>query len=493
MKKTWIKILAAAAVLAIAAAAVAIALDIRANRRGGAVPVENSMLYYFSDTEGATRFLVDSDLLDDRIGGFVDSFMTCDGTVGLARAGTGLYRVDADGVTLLYPAGVERAALSLDCETAVFTTATELHVVVNGGEIEHVKPESAVSIPAIAVSPDGRTVGYTVKTSDGAYTAYAYRNGESSKLADGAYVIAIGDGAGVCWWIDPADSSLWYMAGGKAKKVADNVSSQTEFNRTLTEVMFDIDGVTYYSVKGSKPKALVGGASVFSTQTDRASKQGGDGCMSSVKDCDTIFGSVFYGCRSSSSSDNTRTVYDLWYVDGHRHATALAKGAYQFYINEARTKLSVLIDSAVWSMDIDDPRTAEKICANVYGYNASKDGRIFYCIGYDRGLYYVEDGANPIKIAEGAVYSAMTADGKCLFLSNYDSTGILCLADGRKPLVTVTDNAAHFEVFPKVCCYYTGVYEDEYGNKAYDVYTSKDGAEFTLALSAARLGSNGEE
>ena len=487
MKKTWVKILIAALAVAVLAAAAAIALDIRANRRGKAAAVENSILYFYSDTEGSTRFLVDTELISDRIGGYVDSFLTCNGEAGVARAGTGLYRIDKDGITLIYPAGVDRALLSLDNEVVVFTTATEAHIYDHRtGKVEDIKPDSAAGIPSIVISPDGKTVGYTVRDSDGKYTSYAYENGESRVLADSSYLVAVSDGAEFWYCVKPADASLLYCSEKGEKKIGENVSGLIEFNRDLTETAFDSDGVTYYSIKGSAAKAIVDGASVFSTVTNAASVQCGEECSSKVLDCSTMFNRVFYSFRTSSTDDNARTAYDIWFVNGHRHVTALVKGAFQFYVNEQGTKLACLVDKDVYTMDSDDPKTAEKVCTNVYSFNVSKDGSRFYCIGYDRGLYYVEGTVN-LKIAEGAVYSVMTPQDKCLFMTDYDTVGTLRLADGRRPVQTISENVVHFEVMPKVCCYYTGIYEDEYGSKVYDVYTSEDGANFTLTLEAARM------
>ena len=158
--KTLLIILAAAAAAALVIGAV---LAIASLNREPFVGYENSIARYYADEEGATRFIVNSELLENKLAGSVDSFLSCDGKVGIARAGTGLYRVDKDGVLKIYPAGVQSAVLSLDNRLIVFATATELHIYDHKtGELTDLKPEGVKAVPYIAVSPDGNTVGYTV-------------------------------------------------------------------------------------------------------------------------------------------------------------------------------------------------------------------------------------------------------------------------------------------------------------------------------------------
>ena len=487
MKKTWVKILIAALILAAAAIAAAIVLDIRANRPEQIRAYEHSINYFYADEEGATRFLVDSAVLEDRISGHVDSFLSGDGSAAVVRAGTGLYRVDKDGILLIHPAGVDRALISLDNRVIVFTTATEVHIYDHStGKVEDIKPDSIVGVESIVLSPDGNTVGYTVKDKEGAYIAYAHENGQSKKLAESAYIMAVSDGAGFYYYIDPEDSSLWYVSDSRQRKLGTGVSSLVEFNRELTQAAFDMEGVTYYSVKGGKPKAIVSGASVYSTKAECTSLQGGEDCQAEVKDCGSIFGCVFYGFKTSSEDESARVVYDLWYVDGRVRATALARNAYKFALTDDKSRLSCLMtDNQLYIMNTGDPSSAQLVGTNVYSYNMSGDGSLFYCIGYDMGLYLVRELSAPVKIAEKAVYSVLTKDNKCLFLANYDEAGDLYITDGIKPIEAIAQDIVHVEAMPKVLFRYSAIYEDQYGKSVYDVYASEDGINWELVIKGA--------
>lgn len=489
MKKSWKWLLIALPVLAAAALIAGLLIDAKANKLSYK-PYENSITYFYTDAEGATRFFVDSKLLDNRIAGRVEEFISCDGSVGVASAGSGLYRVDKDGILLIHPAGVRRALLSLDNNVIVFSTATEVHVYDHRtGQVEDIKPDSASGIVSITVSPDGKTVGYSVKNADGNIYAYAYENGESRKLANDAYILALGGGAEFYYYVSPGDGSLFYATANKASKLGTGVSSLLEFNRDLTEVTFDMNGVTYYSIKGSHAKKLVDGVSLFSTVAECGSVQGGESIAASIKDTSTLFNAVFYSFKNSSSDTNARTVYDLYYIDGHRHVTALARNAYQFAVSKGRTRLSCLMGSDLYVMDVDDPKTAEKLCSGVYSYSMTRDANEFYCVGGDLGLYYVKRGENALKMAEKTVFARLTGEGNCLFLSDYDKTGRLRSINGKEPIKDISEKVSHVETMPKVSFYYSGTYTDEFGEQVFDVYYSENGVDFTLGLKQVRFGS----
>lgn len=494
MKKTWVKILVPAVIVAVLAIAAAIIIHAVSNRPNDIQPYDSGITYFYSDLEGGTRFAVNGKRLDNIIGGTVDSFLTCDGSAGIARAGTGLYRVDSEGILKIYPAGVDRALLSLDNNVIVFTTATEVHIYDHRtGELTDIKPEGIVGVASIAISPSGSTVGYSVKNSDGYFYAYAYENGESRKLSNDAYLMALSDGASFWYYIRPENVELFYATPSSEKKLGTNVSSLLEFNRALTEVTFDMNGVTYASVNGSAARTLIDGASVFTTVAECESVQGGQDCQTAVKACTTMFDGIFYAFRSSSSESSARTVYDLWYVDGGRNVTELVKGAYQFNITEDDSSLSCLVDDGLYIMDAKDPGKRECLCTSVYSYCASPNGKKFYCVGYDLGLYYVEAGAAPARIATNVVYSMITRDGKCLYLTDYDKVGKLCLADGANEPAAVAEGVAHLTSEPRAYYYYTDYYEDELGNQVNDIYVSLDGTSFELMTKSVVFNSSEEQ
>lgn len=487
MKKTRLWIIIGAIALVVVAIAVALIVDVSTNKET-VKRCEHSITYFYEDAAGSTRFFCDGKLLEHQIAGAVDSFLSCDGTVCIVRAATGLYRVDENEVLLIYPAGVERAALSLDNSVIVFTTATMLHVYDHTtGELTDLQLEDLTGIPSIAVSNDGSTVAYTKKTKDGVYELYSYINNESKKLKDGAYVLAVSKDAKRVWYMDPSDSSLYFMQNGHSKKAAENVSGLVEFNRDLSEAVFDVSGETRFSNKGSKAAALVEGASVYTTKPECASTQGGAEAAGSVADCSTLFNCVFYSTLTTSDSSGSEKAYNLYYINKLHHVKTLAKGTTGFSISSDGKTLGLLIDNDLYKMDSDEPATAVKLVDKTYSFRMTRDGKGFYAIGTGLGLYYVEQGTNAIQLATNTTYCVLTLGGNCLFISDYGSDGgTLGIAKGHNPVSTVMDGVSMAEVKPGVVFCYSSVYENEYGSSVYDVYTSTDGIEFTLALKGAR-------
>ena len=246
---------------------------------------ENSIGYYYTPEDTSSRFFVNSELLEDKMGGEVEAFLTSDGTVAIARVGSGLYRIDQDGVLMVHPAGVDRALLSLDGNIIVFTTATEVHVYDHrSGDITAFKPEGCVSLLSIVLSPDGKTVGCTAGNEADEFAAYAWSEGQLRRLSDNAYITGIADGASFWYYLTP-DAELYYAKEGSQKKIGEQCASVMEFNRDLTEVLFDMNNVTYFSKNGSSAKSIEAGSSMLTTAGACFTTQGGEECTVYVKDC----------------------------------------------------------------------------------------------------------------------------------------------------------------------------------------------------------------
>ena len=476
-------------VIVLAAVLSAFALGVCGCSAGGGVVerVNNSISYCYTPADTSSRFFCNAKQLEDKLGGEVEAFLTCDGTVGIARVGTGLYRIDENGVLMVHPAGVDRALLSLDSTKIVFTTATEVHIYDHvTGAIEDVKPEGISSVLSIVLSPDGGTVGYSVRYDDGSIRAYSYSRGQSRRLSDNAYIIGIADGAEYWYYLTPG-ADLYYASGKRDKKLGAETADMFDFNIDLSEVVFDMNGVTYMSVNGGSAKRLVDGASLFTTAGSYFSTQGGADSTAHVRNCSTMTNCVYYTYGSDNNEDNPRSVYSLWYVNSLRRATKLAGGAYQFSISENGDRLACLVDETVYSMDITDPGTAKPVCYNVYSYLAASDLGSYYCIGYDRKLYYIAGGAQPRELLDGAVYSVMTAEGKCLCLADYNVTGTLYYIDGLAQPQAVKKSVYIVETAPGICRCYSAPYKNDAGNEVYDLYVSPDGREFSLALEGIKL------
>lgn len=449
---------------------------------------EHTIAYFYADEEDGTRFVADGAPLDSLLSDEIRDYYTCDGTVSAAIAGTGLYRVSKDGAVMVHPAGVTRALVSLDDRYIVYLTATTLHIYDdNTGAVTDVKPDEEGSMVSAAISPDGSAVGFSIKSSEGKYSAYAYVNGECRKLSDDAYLVAIADGAEFWYFARIKDAALYRASGSREKKIADDVSQKMEFNRDLTEVTFDVNGETRYSVNGSAAKPIVKGRSLYTTKAQCVSKQGGDLVEASVMDCGTMFGCAFYSARESSDESSSVTVYDVWYVNGAKKAKELVEGAYAFGLSDDGSTLSCLIDKLLYVMDVRDREGAKAIARNVYSFNTTRDGGKFYGIKYDGSLFVCDREGAASTVSKDAVYSMVTPDGRCMYLGEYEKTGNLYVTDGKETNKAAT-GVVHIDVFPGMCVYYTAPYDNENGVKVCDVYASPTGDDFALVVKGAAVG-----
>lgn len=485
MKKLWIWILIG--LLAAAGIAAAVALDITGGRRASSKPYEHNINYFYSNTESTTRFVIDAETLTDKLIGNVDAFLSCDGTRAVVRAGGALYSVDKDGVKSLYPAGTDLAILSLDGGKAIFTTATEVHIVdLTTGSTEDIKPEGVSGIGSVVVSPDGKTVGYSVKKGD-KWTAYAHENGESRLLREDACIAGIADGAAYWYFVDMGDYSLRFMKGGRERKLSSSFSGMIEFSRDLKDAIFDEEGVTYYSRMGRDPKPLAEGNSLFTAGLLCSAPQGGGPVNAEVKDTNSLLGRLYYSYRTSS--EGAPTVYDLWYVNGRGSAKLLAKNAYKFFENEDGSRLSVLMaDGKLYDMDMGEPKGAQLIASGVADYCSMGDGT-FYYIDSNGGLFFVNGvkGAKPMQAASGVSSCAVSPEKICVFLTKSNE---LCYAKNGVATELALTGVRHMETMGAAVFCYTEPYTDEYGVSVYDVYSSADGLEWSLAVPAVPRSGN---
>ena len=66
--------------------------------------LQHKILHYYSEKDSTSYFFVDGKKLEDRIGSGISTFLSVDGTSAAVIAATALYRVDANGIILVYPA-----------------------------------------------------------------------------------------------------------------------------------------------------------------------------------------------------------------------------------------------------------------------------------------------------------------------------------------------------------------------------------------------------
>lgn len=487
------KIILAIAVLMLLTIAITliVLLDIEGRRVPGEKQTGGSIVYYYSEADASTHFYVNDVLLDSSVSGVLDAYITVDGTVAVFRAGTGLYRVDSEGVLMIHPAGVSRAVLSLDNRYILYSTATSVHLYDHEtGELtkDIFKGDSILSL---IISPDSSVFAASVLDSDGNCAAYAYHDGSVTLLNNGKYVIGVADDLKSAYYFGYEDgkleSTLYYQEanrrGDTMTALASEVSPILEFNRDLSEVTFDINGKTHYSVNGSAPKKLLD-ASAYTTAGQCTASMGGADCSVFLRDCESLFGSLFYTYYEAvDESNRSFTAYDLYFVSNSHSAQAVAKGISQFSIGSDRRTVLCLADDSLYRISARDPEHPELLSDSVFSFAASKDLSDIYYISTTAALFYLESSQNAIPLAGNASYASVTKDDVCLFITDYQEKGVLNYAV-RDEVGRIADDVYFIESFAGLSVYYTNAYETE---GVFDLFVSSDSRSFELGLDQVAL------
>ena len=450
--------------------------------------MKNSITYYLQSESSSTVFSVNDKLVTGQIGGVIDSYLTVDGSVAIVRAGTGLYRVDEEGILLIYPAGVERAALSLDSNYILFCTTTKAFVYDHGtGELIEFADMNAENVLNLAISPSGETFGVTVVDENDVAKTYLYHHGETTLRSSDSCIIAVSDDGKFAYYMEAIGreltGKLYCLKNGDEHLIAEGVSPYFEINNDLSEITFDINNKTYYSVNGGKAKQLVD-ASILMVPKGCCSSMGGKGCVVLLRNLDTIFNCVYYTTyKAEDKNSQTMDAYDLYYVNGSHKPILLAKGASQYSANADGDSILCVVDGSLYKVSAYSPDNPTLIADMVYSYSATRDFNDIYVLDQYACLNYI-DGARSTTLMSNVSYSVVTKDGICLFISDYDDgAGTLQWAN-KAETGTISEKVYSVEAFAGGTTYYANPGEED---GVFDVYMSADSKQFELLVEQVQL------
>ena len=451
---------------------------------------KGSITYFYDAEQTVTRFAVNDEMLENYIAGTVDTYITVDGSVALVRAGTGLYRVDSEGVLMIYPAAVQRAVLSLDNKHILFCTVTQAFVYDHEtGELTEIEGLGAKNVLNLAISPSGETFGVTVVDDAGVAKTYVYRNGELKMLNADSCLIAISDDGEFAYYMEALGRELtgrlFAVKNGEDSLIAENVSSYFEINNDLSEITFDIKEKTHYSVNG-KPAKQLADASILMSAKGCFSSMGGDGCPVLLRDLNTIFNCVYYTYYTvENANSQTMNAYSLYYVSGAHKATLLVEGAVRFSVNAERDSVLCIVDGDLYKVTSYAPNRPTLIARSVHSFTATDDFEDIYVLDQYARLAYI-DGAKSTSLAANVSSCMITKDGICLFVTDYeDNEGSLKWAKGTE-IGDIADGVYNFETYAGITFYYAATDESE-EKGVFSVYMSNDSKKFELAVEKAQL------
>lgn len=486
--RTMLSILLCAAMLLSMAAALS---GCTRSGKNNSPALEHKILHYYSEKDGTSYFFADGKKLDDFIGSGISSFLSVDGTSAAVIAATALYRVDANGILLIYPAAVTRAVLSLDGKSILFATATKVFLFNNDtGETTEFEGMEAETVLSLALSEDGKTAAVTVGQKDGRTATYICADGKAEKKSEDTYAVAVSNGAERMYCLEYVDGELTgrlhFVRGDKDSVISTNASHYFEVNRDATEITFDVKSKTHYSTNGREAKQLVE-ASALSLAGAQYSTMGGGECTVMLKNADTLFNSMFYTEYNAKDSDGNQFVeYDLYYVNSAKKATKLVGGATQFTVQPDGTSVYCVVDSSLYTVSAYNPTKPTLVESNVYAYGADEKFENFYLTDIYGNVRLKKDGEAKLSniILMNISHSAMMENGTLLCIGLYDEGGTLCSIKGTESEI-IDEDVYYFEVYGNVAAYYK-----KSGSKdgLYDVYMSMDGENFTLCVEQAAIG-----
>ena len=499
-EKSFTKIAVAAAMFIVGLVVAVILINIHTGKVPDSKLREHSFAHFYTPEEERTHFLADGTALSDNIAGNIDAYLSVDGSVEIIRAASALYRADKDSILLLYPAAVDRAVLSLDNRYVLFNTPTKIFVYdheTGGNPVEfNGLPDNFKKIMSLVMSPNGRTYAVSILENDG-LTLNSYicvnsapetSNKTFTLYKENSCVCAVSDDGETAYYMESIGTELtkklYLVKGGKEKLIAENVEANFEINRDLTEITFDIDGKTYCSKKGGKPKLLTG-VSCFSNSGKCYSLMGGKLADVRLKDTDTLLNSVFYTYYPAmDDSGMTYPAYDLFFVNSGCKSVPLVKGATQFNVSPDERNLLVLIDSDLYAVSVFDPESPTKLFTNVYTYCADYEMENIYFIDSNSILWYLPHKGELQSVAENVFKCLVGSKGVCSFISDYDfdaqSGSYNLVKEGKAELVS--ENVNNFETLSGMTLYYIKTDKERY-----DVYSSADGIGFSKVLSGVKF------
>lgn len=469
--------------------AAAVLLAINFNKEDDDPMRKHSIVYFESYEDANTHLFYDTTKLEGYIGGSIDSYLTCDGSVIIMRAGTGLYRADEKGILKVYPIGVDRAVLSLDNRFILFSTATKAHIYDSqSDDLIEIEELNAKDILSLVISPNAEAFAVSVLDSDDRSMTYVYKNGKTTLLREDSCIVAIGDDGESGYYVEAAGRELTgklYYIGKDDKLIAEDVEANFELSRDLKEITFDIDEKTYYSVAGSKAKKLLD-ASVITYAGKTSCAMGGEYCTANVKNVSSIFDCIYYTVYTSQDANsNLIKTYDLYYVTSGHSAMPLVKGTTRFVIGNSGKDIACQVDGTVYTVSAYNPKSPVQVMKNAYTFTCSDDLEEFYVVDNYAGLYHTKVNSTPVKVLENAYFIVMGRNDVCLCINDYEKeSGTLHWVSGTES-GEIADGVYSVETMNGGTIYYA---DGDNDSGVFDVYMSEDDKNFDLVMEKVQLG-----
>lgn len=296
---------------------------------------------------------------------------------------------------------------------------------------ESTKIEDDVNITSYTISPNGKSVLYSVyDDEDGDTPVYFYNGKESVKVASSGNALGVADGGKYIYYSatnDKGETNAYSYNKNKEEKTKLASLSGIRFNSDLSQALIiNAEGKTYVSVKGAEAEK-VSGKSLYLIIA-------GDSVYSnSIAPVDDFFGKLY------SSSDN-----DIYKVEKNPDKTEKILSNYSdYYIDESYETLHYTDDDGDFfvtkiSYGEKAKEKAKQIAEEVYDFVITSNGKIAYYRA-DEDVYAINaKGGKAKRVSSDDVTSYLTLDDKDVLYFFCDDE--LHAVKGKKASVCVLED-----------------------------------------------------
>lgn len=478
-KKGWVAAIAAVAVVAVVAVLLVCKVALGSS---GDIKQEATISAFYQSDEGKTYFVYDGTLLDDSVDKKVRSLAeSLDGTICAARTSEKvLYLVTEDGVSKIAD-DVYRSVLSADGTAVAYVDEDGVL------RLYSVKKKTSKKIAddaiffydtddytcTIEISPDGKSVAYTVYDEDGTGTAYLYNDGKTVEIGEDYVPVCVSDSAKYtyCYKEDSEDGTydLYAVsAKGERTKIASDIKRYYLYsNQDNTQLLFWSGDNCYVTEKGGDKVKVTGMSSAGSFYAIYDRYLSGN-AWSSSSTVGQLQGHYYYDDENS-----------LIYIDKDWNAEVISSNVSLACADDSGKTVFYLENGRLYKID-GAGAEAERLASDIFSFVCTSDGAAVYYIDSDGTLWYQKGTKSAQRIADDVESLTITHDDYALYLTDYNSnSGILYASKGGSSGSRIADDVYRIATISTVAYYYTD-YDSSAGT--YDLYAATKKTKFSRLL-----------
>lgn len=359
---------------------------------------------------------------------------------------------------------------------------------------QSVKIADDVYTEALAVSPDGKSLGYVVMTSsnDSEFECYLKNNDKPAEsFGDNKFILALSNNCNYIYYLkqndDKSSGSMYVKKGETETKLSTSMISSLYLNSDYSEILFTVDGKTYISKDGQdKQKLSNSETKYFLLPRYTAFK------FLNTINYSSYFYSYVYGVKTFAGKTFVDSDDKLIYINDKLEPVKKFSISNLIYANTNSSGKNVfyLNGEDLYRCDVSNTESEIiKLGENVQSYITSPDGSSVYFINTDQELWYVNNSLQPVKISDdvGGTLVFSNSGNKVFFLTDYSSSdgGVLNYSDNGRDKVKVAGVSDIIYMYSTVNGVFLYANYNSNDNTA-DIYKSNGNENFNKILEEAK-------